>query len=112
MQELPEMRQAVEKNGELGTLFDGIGTDCAVARKKAYELTECICEDTARELNRQDFSHCSSAFLQDHLEDIMREIRDPQIRCTSPDLRLWILTMRERQREEIQWERKRKSTRL
>lgn len=49
MQELPEMRQAVEKIGELGTLFDGIGTDCAAARKKAYELTECICEDTARE---------------------------------------------------------------
>lgn len=84
MQELPEMRQAVEKIGELGTLFDGIGTDCAVARKKAYELTECICEDTARELNRQDFSHCSSAFLQDHLEDIMREIRDPQIRALPP----------------------------
>lgn len=84
MQELPEMRQAVEKIGELGTLFDGIGTDCAAVRKKAYELTECICEDTARELNKQGFSQCSSAFLQDHLGEIMEEIRDPQIRSLPP----------------------------
>lgn len=84
MQELPEMRQAVEKIGELGTLFDGIGTDCAAVRKKAYELTECICEDTARELNKQGFSQCSSAFLQNHLGEIMEEIRDPQIRSLPP----------------------------
>lgn len=84
MQELPEMRQAVEKIGEIGAIFDGIGTDCAAVRKKAYELTECICEDTARELNKQGFSHCRSTFLQDHLGEIMEEIRDPQIRSLPP----------------------------
>lgn len=84
MQELPEMRQAVEKIGELGTIFDGIGTDCAAARKKAYELTERICEDTAHELNKQGFSQCRSAFLQNHLGEIMEEIRDPQIRSLPP----------------------------
>jgi tetratricopeptide repeat protein len=84
MQELPEMRQAVEKIGELGTLFEGIGTGCAAVRKKSYELTECICEDTARELNKQGFSQCSSAFLQNHLGEIMEEICDPQIRSLPP----------------------------
>ena len=84
MQDLTEMQPAIQTIGELGMLFDGIGTDCADVRKKAYELTECICEGTARELNKQGFSHCSSAFLQDHLGEIMEEIRDPQIRSLPP----------------------------
>ena len=84
MQDLPEMQPVIQKIGELGMLFDGIGTDCAAVRKKAYELTECICEGTARELNKQGFSHCNSAFLQDHLGEIMEEICDPQIRALPP----------------------------
>ena len=84
MKDLSEMQPTIQKIGQLGTLFDEVKKDTAATREKAYELTERICEDTARELNRQDFSHCSSAFLQDHLEDIMREIRDPQIRALPP----------------------------
>ena len=84
MQDLAEMQPVTQKIGELGTLFDGIGTDCAAIGKRAYELTECICEETARELNRQGFSRSRGAFLQEHLGEIMEGICDPQIRSLPP----------------------------
>jgi len=54
------------------------------ARKKTFEITETICRAVAEELRRQNFSQAESTFLQDHLEDIMKEIKDPVIRSMHP----------------------------
>ena len=82
--DLPKLQTAVQKIGELATIFDGSESDCAAVRQRAYELTEEICAETARELNAQGFSHAGSNFLQDHLPYIMEGIRDPQIRNLPP----------------------------
>lgn len=82
--ELDKMQPAVEKIRELCTVFDGENPDLAVLREKAFTLTEFICTETARELNLQGFSDCDSAFLQEHLGEIMGRIRDPEIRGLPP----------------------------
>ncbi len=52
--------------------------------EKAFEITENICRAVSEELRRQGFSECESNFLQDHLNDIMNGIRNPQIRAMHP----------------------------
>ncbi len=59
--------------------FDG-------AHSLAFQLTEEICTAVAKELNRQGISTCNSAFLQDHLREIMAGIADPQLRRLPPML--------------------------
>lgn len=58
--------------------------DFAAGEKIAFELTEEICTEVAAELKRQGFSSNSSAFLQDHLAEIMSGIDDVQIRSLPP----------------------------
>ena len=82
--DLPKLQTAVQKIGELVTIFDGSESDGSAVRTQAYELTEEICIETARELNAQGFSHAGSNFLQDHLPYIMEGIHDPQIRNLPP----------------------------
>ena len=82
---LENMQQTVQKIGNLPQIFTAVNRgDFAAAEKLAFEQTEMICEDTVRELNRQEFSQSRSAFLQEHLPDIMAEIRDEQIRRLPP----------------------------
>ena len=50
------------------------------AYEEAFNVTEQICEDIAKELNRQGLSSVHSSFLQDHLPSIMEGICDPQLR--------------------------------
>ena len=84
-QGLEKMQQTVQKIGNLPQTFTAVGCgDFAAAEKLAFEQTESICEDTAQELNRQGFSRNRSAFLQEHLPEIMAEIRDEQIRRLPP----------------------------
>ena len=52
----------------------------------AFHLTESICTLISNELNRQGLSCSSSPFLQDHLEEIMADIKDPKIRSLPPML--------------------------
>lgn len=54
------------------------------AYNAAFNTTEMICSDVARELKMQGFSSSESTFLQDHLPDIMSGIRDPQIASMHP----------------------------
>ena len=54
------------------------------AYELAFDVTENICIDVAAELNRQNFSREKSAFLQDHLNDIMSGIKDPEIASLPP----------------------------
>ena len=78
------MQAAVRKIGELASIFDGSESDVTAVRTQAYELTEEICARVARELNTQGFSSSDSNFLQDHLQYIMEEICDPQIKNLPP----------------------------
>ena len=82
--DLPKLQTAVQKIGELATIFDGSKSEGAAVRTQAYELTEEICVEVAQELNAQGFSHAGSNFLQDHLPYIMEGICDPQIRNLPP----------------------------
>jgi len=52
--------------------------------REAFRITETICTAAAAELRQQGLSRCESAFLQDHLPDIMEGIQDPQIRAMAP----------------------------
>ena len=54
------------------------------AYELAFNITESICTAVAEELNRQNFSRGKSAFLQDHLNDIMSGIKDPKIASLPP----------------------------
>lgn len=58
--------------------------DFATAHDLAFQLTDEICTAISKELNRQGLSHIASPFLQDHLEEIMSKIVDPQIRKLPP----------------------------
>lgn len=58
--------------------------DFVTARDLAFQLTEEICDAVAKELYRQGLSHIDSPFLQDHLDAIMSNIVDPQIRKLPP----------------------------
>lgn len=51
---------------------------------KSYEITEMICREVSKELRNQGFSESESSFLQDHLEDIMSGITNPQIKAMHP----------------------------
>ena len=54
------------------------------AYELAFDVTENICIAVAAELNRHNFSREKSAFLQDHLHDIMSGIKDPKIASLPP----------------------------
>ena len=56
----------------------------AEGMKKTFDIIEAICSAAAEELRAQRFSQCESGFLQDHLEDIMGGIINPQIRPMPP----------------------------
>lgn len=58
--------------------------DTSGAFNLAFQLTEEICTAVVRELNRQEISHMASPFLQDHLEEIMSNIADPQLQRLPP----------------------------
>ncbi len=82
--QLEKMQPAVAKIGELCAGLDKGEASIATLRDKAFDLAESICIETARELNLQGFSGSGSAFLQDHLGEIMGGIRDPEIRALPP----------------------------
>ncbi len=82
--DLPKMQPAIKKIGELCRSLEVGEASLAALRAKAFELTEFICAETAGELNLQGFSGCGSAFLQEHLGEIMGGIRDPEIRALPP----------------------------
>ena len=52
--------------------------------EKTFDITEAICRAVTDELRSQGFSETESNFLQDHLDDIMNGIRNPQIRAMHP----------------------------
>jgi predicted translin family RNA/ssDNA-binding protein len=52
--------------------------------EKTFDITETICRAVSEELRRQRFSETESNFLQDHLDDIMNGISNPQIRAMHP----------------------------
>lgn len=62
------------------------GGDFDGAYDLAFELTEGICAAVAKELNAQGLSRSESAFLQDHLGEIMAGIADPKLRALPPML--------------------------
>ncbi len=45
-----------------------------------FDITESICEEIAKELVLQGFSHCDDSFLQEHIPHIMAGIKDEKIR--------------------------------
>lgn len=51
---------------------------------QAFRLTEEICTLISKALNQQGLSQTTSPFLQDHLQEIMEGIEDPQIRSLPP----------------------------
>jgi hypothetical protein len=54
------------------------------AAEEAFSITETICRAIAGELRLQGFSYAESSFLQDHLEEIMSKIKNPEIRAMHP----------------------------
>ena len=56
----------------------------AEGMKRTFDIVTAICSAAAEELRVQGFSECESGFLQDHLEDIMGGIMNPQIRSMHP----------------------------
>ena len=56
----------------------------AEGMKRTFDIVTAICSAVAEELRAQEFSQCESGFLQDHLEDIMSGIKNPQIRAMHP----------------------------
>ena len=80
--DLPKLHDTVVKIGKLNDLMCNLGPcGCLKANTIAFDITEDVCTDVADELNNQGFSAVSSAFLQDHLDDIMAGIEDPEIRA-------------------------------
>ena len=56
----------------------------ATNNEKTFDITETICRAVSEELRRQRFSETESNFLQDHLDDIMNGITNPEIRAMHP----------------------------
>ena len=54
------------------------------AAEAAFSTVETICRAVSEELRKQNFSQNESPFLQDHLEEIMGGIKDPDIRSLPP----------------------------
>lgn len=71
-----------EASGEIPLLVNAGRLD--EAGRKAFDLTEAVCHETAAELRRQGFSAVQDDFLQNHLADIMGGIQDPQLRAMPP----------------------------
>jgi hypothetical protein len=65
------------------SLYEG---DFVKAHNQAFAITESICKETVKELHRQGLSAVSSAFLQDHLAEIMDGITDSRLRSLPPML--------------------------
>ena len=82
----------LELADQLCPLLEELGSVTALMQKRdygeahalAFRLTESICTIIAGELTRQRLSQCNSPFLQDHLEEIMTGIRDPDLRRLPP----------------------------
>lgn len=65
------------------SLYEG---DFVKAHNQAFAITESICKETVKELHRQGLSTVPSAFLQDHLAEIMDGIVDDRLRSLPPML--------------------------
>ena len=82
---LPLLSDSVSALGALpGVLTDLGGGSLKKAEHIAFEITEGICAEISRELQKQGFSKSGSNFLQDHLPDIMGGIQDPRFRNMPP----------------------------
>lgn len=60
--------------------------DFVRAHNQAFAITESICKETVKELGKQGISTMQSAFLQDHLPEIMDGIADDRLRSLPPML--------------------------
>lgn len=78
---LPKLHRAVERIRMLNELMCTLGTmGYKKTMQAVFESVESICTEISAELNSQGFSNVKSNFLQDHLDDIMSGIKDPEIR--------------------------------